>query len=123
MTNEKIFKEYALDLFYNLSYDKIINVRYTLASFISIIWNKNKKEYEWIKSNEKMIEIIYKLKNDNGNEVKKCFDNIEINMDLIKEKGKILEEKNVNFKFINEFNDFKKLFDYVPILGKSWLKK
>ena len=43
-------------------------------------------------------------------------------MDLIEDKEKILEEKKVNFKFINEFSEFKKLFDYVPILGKSWIK-
>ena len=122
MINEKIFKEYALDLFYDLSYDKIINVRYTLASFINTIWNKNKKEYEWIRSNKKIIEIIYRLKNDNGNEVNKCVEKIDINMDLIENKEKILEVKDVNFAFINDFSDFKKLFDYVPFLGKNWIK-
>ena len=123
MTNEKIFKEYALELFYDLSYDNIINVRYTLASFINTIWNKNKKEYEWIKSNEIIAEIIYRLKNDNGSEVKNCVEKININMDLIEDKEKVLEDNDVNIKFLNEFSEFKKLFDYVPFLGKSWIKK
>ena len=121
--NEKIFMEYAYELFNELSYDTIVNVRYTLAYFINMIWNHNKKEYEWIKQNGKIIEIIYRLKNDKEIDVKRCVEKIDINMDKIENKDKILESKIVNTKFNNEFQEFKKIFDYVPFLGKSWIKK
>ena len=121
--NEKIFKEYVLELFNDLSYDTVVNVRYTLAFFISMIWNKNKKEYEWIKSDEIILEIIYRLKNDKENEIKKFMEKIEINMDKINDKEKALKSKEVNQKFINEFNDFQVMFKYMPFLGKSFIKK
>ena len=122
ITNEKIFKEYGLDLLNDLSYDKINNTRYTLSKFLSYIWNKNKKEYEWIKNDEKIIEIIFRLKNDKENEIKKCVENIEINTDKI-DSQKVLEKINVNDKFINEFKDFKDIFNYESFLGKTWLNK
>ena len=122
ITNEKIFKEYAYNLLNDLSYDKINNTRYTLSKFLSYIWNKNKKEYEWIKNDEKIIEIIFRLKNDKENEIKKCVENIEINTDKI-DSQKVLEKINVNDKFINEFKDFKDIFNYESFLGKTWLNK
>ena len=121
--NEKIFKEYVLELFNDLSYDTVVNVRYTLAFFISMIWNKNKKEYEWIKSDEIILEIIFRLKNDKENEIKKFMEKIEINMDKINDKEKPLKSKDVNQKFINEFNDFQVMFKYMPFLGKAFIKK
>ena len=121
-TNETIFKEYGYNLLKDLSYDKVINTRYTLSSFLSKIWAKNKKEYDWIKDDEKIIEIIYRLKNDKESEVKKCVENIEINMDKI-DKQKVLEKINVNDKFINEFKDFKDIFQFEPFLGKTWIKE
>ena len=121
-TNETIFKEYGYNLLKDLSYDKVINTRYTLSSFLSKIWGKNKKEYDWIKNDEKIIEIIYRLKNDKESEVKKCVENIEINMDKI-DKQKVLEKINVNDKFINEFKDFKDIFQFEPFLGKTWIKE
>ena len=122
ITKEKIFKEYGLDLLNDLSFDKINNTRYTLSKFLSYIWNKNKKEYEWIKNDEKIIEIIFRLKNDKENEIKKCVENIEINTDKI-DSQKVLEKINVNDKFINEFKDFKDIFNYESFLGKTWLNK
>ena len=121
--NEKIFMEYAYELFHDLSYDKIVNVRYTLASFINNIWNKNIKEHEWIKQNNKIIKIIYKLKNDKENDVKRCLEKIDINIYNIKEKEIDLDNKDVNKSFINEFQEFKKMFDYIPFLGNNWIKK
>ena len=121
-TNETIFKEYGYNLLKDLSYDKVINTRYTLSSFLSKIWGKNKKEYDWIKNDEKIIEIIYRLKNDKESEVKKCVENIEINMDKI-DKQKVLEKINVNDKFINEFKDFKDIFQFEPFLGNTWIKE
>ena len=52
----------------------------------------------------------------------KCLEKIDINEENIEDKEKVLEVKEVNSKFINEFQDFKKIFDYVPFLGKSWTK-
>ena len=123
ISNEKVFKNFAYNMFNDLSYDKVVNVRYTLGSFINSIWNKNKKEYEWIKNNNEIIEIIYRLKNDKDDEIKKCLENIEINVNNLKDKDNILKLKEVNKGFTSEFQDFKKIFDYVPVLGKNWIKK
>ena len=123
ITNEKVFMEYAFDFFNNLSYDKVMNVRYTLSSFIAKIWNKKKSEYEWIKTNEKMIEIVYRLQNDKEFEIKKCLEKIEIDSEKIKNKNEALDIKDVNKIFKNEFKELKTIFDYTPILNKSWLKK
>ena len=123
LTNQKIFKEYAYELFKDLSYDKIVNVRFTLAIFMNKIWNSNKKEYGWIKKDEQMIEIIYRLKNDKEKDIKKLMKNIEIDSNKIKNKDKLLKSKYVNDYFVNEFKDFKKMFDFVPFLGKNWLNK
>ena len=117
-----MYKKYGLDLLNDLSYDKVVNTRYTLSNFIKEIWNKNKKEYDWIKNNEKILEIIYRLKNDKENEVKMCLENIEINKDKIDIK-KTLEKININDKFINEFKEFKSTFGFTPILGKPWIKE
>ena len=121
--NKKIFIEYVYELFNNLSYDKVFNVRYTLALFINMIWNKNKNEYEWFKKDEKIIEIIYRLKNDKEIEIKNLMEKIEIDVNKIKNKENILKIKDVNKNFVNEFKDFKQMFDYVPILGKTWINK
>ena len=67
--------------------------------------------------------IIYRLKNDKENEIKKFMEKIEINMDKINDKEKALKLKEVNQKFINEFNDFQVMFKYMPFLGKSFIKK
>ena len=123
MTNEQIFNEYAFDLFNDLSYDNIVNTRISLGSFISKMWSKNKKEYEWIKKDKNIINIIYRLKNDKEIDVKKSVEKIEINIDNIKDKKKALESKKVNKKFINEFKEFKKMFNYEAFLGKTRLKK
>ena len=121
LTNEKIFKEYGFNLLNDLSYDKVINTRYTLSHFLSNIWNKNKDEYNWIKNDEKMIEIIYRLKNDNENEVKKCLENIDINLKI--DEKKVLEKITVNDKFIDEFKNLKDIFGFEPFLGKTWIKE
>ena len=59
MTNEQVFKKYAFNLFNDLSYDKIVNTRISLGTFISKIWNKNKKEYDWIKKDKNILKIRY----------------------------------------------------------------
>ena len=122
ITNEEVFKKYGYDLLNDLSYDKIVNTRYTLSNFLKIIWNKNKTEYNWIKNDPKIFEIIYRLKNDNENEVKTCLINIDINFDKIDIK-KTLEKIKVNDKFVDEFKDFKNIFGFLPNLGKVWVKE
>ena len=122
ITNEEVFKKYGYDLLNDLSYDKIVNTRYTLSNFLKIIWNKNKTEYNWIKNDSKIFEIIYRLKNDNENEVKTCLVNIDLNCDKIDVK-KNLEKIKVNDKFVDEFKDFKNIFGFLPNLGKVWVKE
>ena len=119
MTNEKVFKKYAFDLFNDLSYDKIVNTRISLGSFISKIWNKNKKEYEWIKKDKNILNIIYRLKNDKENDVKKTVEKIKINTKDVEDKEEVLAPKKVNKKFKNEFKEFKKMFNYDAFLGKK----
>ena len=122
ITNEEIFNKYGYHLLNDLSFDKVVNTRYTLSNFLNNIWNKNKKEYDWIKKDKKITEIIYRLKNDKEDEIKKCVEKIELNNDKI-DAEKVLEIIKVNDKFINEFKGFKDLFQFEPFLGKDWIKK
>ena len=69
------------------------------------------------------MNIIYRLKNDKENDVKKTVEKIDINIDDIKDKEKVLESKAVNKNFKNEFKEFKIMFNYNAFLGKTWLKK
>ena len=70
-----------------------------------------------------MIEIVYRLQNDKENEIKKCLEKIEIDSDKIKNKKNEFEKKDVNKNFKSEFKELKKIFDYSPFLGKSWIKQ
>ena len=115
---EKIFMEMVFELIENLSYDKIVNVRITLGKFLNKIWQKKQAQYTWIKTNKKMLEIIYRLKNDEIQDVNKTLS--EINNDDIK-KGldykdytEIITKKDVNKEFDNKFEDMKVLLGVSP---------
>ena len=120
MEDEKICMEMAFELIENLSYDKIINVRITLGKFLEKIWNKKQAQYNWIKSNKKMLEIIYRLKHDEIQDVNNTL--VGINDEELKkglnyeDYSEILVLKNVNDEFDNKFEDLKILFGYSPAI-------
>ena len=115
---EKIFMEMVFELLENLSYDKIVNVRITLGNFLAKIWKKKQAQYTWIKTNKKMLEIIYRLKNDEINDVNATLR--DINNDDIKKElnyndySEIMAKKDVNKEFDNKFEDMKVLLGFSP---------
>ena len=123
MIDKIIFSNYAFNLLNDLSYDKVVNVRISLGIFIDKIWNNEQEEYGWIKNDKRILEIIFRLKNDKENDVKKSVEKIQINEDVIENKDEALKIIEVNNKFTNEFQEFKKIFNLEVYLGKKWLPK
>ena len=120
MEDETVFMEMIFDLIENLSYDKVINVRITLGSFLQKIWNKKQAQYKWVKTNKKMLELIYRLKNDESPDVNMTLK--EINIDDVK-KGltgsnlnDILLKKDINKEFDNKFEELKSLMGFTPTI-------
>ena len=115
---EKIFMEMVFELIENLSYDKIVNVRITLGNFLTKIWKKKQAQYTWIKTNKKMLEIIYRLKNDEINDVNETLrdiNNDDIKKELnYKDYSEIMAKKDVNKEFDNKFEDMKVLLGFSP---------
>jgi len=118
--DEKLFMEMAFELIENLSYDKVINVRITLGNFLMKMWNKKQAQYNWIKTNKKMLEIIYRVKNDEAKDVSNTLK--DINADDIKkglnykDYSEILVKKEVNKEFDNKFEEMKSLLGFSPTI-------
>ena len=118
--DEKLFMEMAFELIENLSYDKVINVRITLGNFLMKMWNKKQAQYNWIKTNKKMLEIIYRVKNDEAKDVSNTLK--DINADDIKkglnykDYSEILVKKEVNKEFDNKFEEMKSLLGFSPAI-------
>ena len=113
--DEKIFIEFVFKDFQNISYDKVSNVRVTLSKFLSKKWNKDKEEIKWIKNNNEMLEIIYRLKNDKDDDVKDYLKNVDIgNIDTINNENN--EISDVNKKFTCTCEEMKNIFNFVPKL-------
>ena len=118
--DETLFMEMTYEFIEDLSYDKIVNVRVTLGKFWNKAWNKKQAPFRWIKTNKKILEIIYRLKNDESNEVRETLKNINIE-DIKKELkyddyNKIILYKNVNETFTNKGEDIKVLLGFTPNL-------
>ena len=60
--NEEVYKKYFAECLLKLAYDKVINVRISLAKFIYKLVKKNK--YEWIKKDETIRKIATVLRKD-----------------------------------------------------------
>lgn len=118
--DEKLFMEMAFELIENLSYDKVINVRITLGNFLMKMWNKKQAQYNWIKTNKKILEIIYRVKNDEAKDVSNTLK--DINVDDIKkglnykDYSEILVKKEVNKEFDNKFEEMKSLLGFSPAI-------
>jgi hypothetical protein len=118
--DENLFMEITYELIEDLSYDNIINVRITLAMFLNKLWNKKQGPFKWIKTNKKLLEMIYRLKNDEKDDVKNSLK--DINIDDVKKElnyedySKIMVHKNVNETFNNKCEELKVLLGFVPNL-------
>ena len=114
--DEKIFMENILSDFKNASYDKVSNVRITLSKFLNKKWKSKKEKEKWIRTNETLINIIYRLKNDKDKEVKDSLNKVdinEINKDVINE-DKNSELNDVNHAFTCRFEEMKNIFNFIP---------
>ena len=116
--DENLFMEMVYELIEDLSYDNIINVRITLGNFLNKSWNKKQAPFRWIKTNKKMLEIIYRLKNDKFKDVSNTLKDIsienikkELNYD---DYNKIMIHKDVNKSFDNKCEDMKVLLGFTP---------
>ena len=122
--DETLFMEITYELIEDLSYDNIMNVRVTLGNFFNKAWTKKQAPFRWIKTNKKMLEMIYRLKNDKIDEVKNTLKDINIE-DVKKELNyddysKIMIPKNVNENFNNKGEEIKVLLGFTPnIYGKK----
>ena len=118
--DESIFLDTTIDLIEDLSYDNISNVKITLGQFLSKVWEKKQATFRWIHTNKRMLEIIYRLKNDEENEVKNCLNNIKL--DDVKaglkydDYSKINMKKNVNETFTSTCEEVNALFGFTPIV-------
>ena len=118
--DESLFMEITYELIEDLSYDNISNVRVTLGNFLNKGWNKKQAPFRWIKTNKKILEIIYRLKNDEIDEVKNSLKDINIE-DVKKELNyedysKLMVHKNVNETFNNKCDDLTVLLGFTPNL-------
>jgi hypothetical protein len=118
--DESLFMEMTYELVEDLSYDNILNVRITLGNFLNKGWNKKQGPFQWIKKNKKILEMIYRLKNDEFDEVKNSLKDINIE-DVKKELNyedytKIMGHKNVNETFTNKCDELKVLLGFTPDL-------
>ena len=120
--DENLFMEMTFEFINDLSYDKIMNVRFTLGNFLDKCWNKKQAPFKWIKTNKKILEIIYRLKNDEFDEVKNTLKNI--NIEEIKkglnydDYNKIMVHRNVNDNFNNKFEEMKVLLGFSPTISR-----
>jgi hypothetical protein len=127
--DENLLNNNIIDFLEDLSFDKISNVRITLGNFIYKMWIKSEKDekYSFFKKHNKILKIIYRLKNDTDFDVRKTVDKIELQylVKMIKDhqSEKIILKKNVNINFNNKFEDIKTIFGFSPsCLGISWIK-
>ena len=116
--NENILNNIIINYLEDLSFDKIINVKITLGLFIHKSWIKSEGKYSFFRKNNKILEIMYRLKNDNDFDVRKTMENIDSKL-LVKEienfnLQRILCKKDVNTKFTNNFEDIQDIFGFNP---------
>ena len=117
--------EIIFPLLYDLSFDKIDNVRMTLSKILNKIIKKNKDEHKWILNNKDMKEIIFRLKNDKVKEVRDFIKDVELKEDYsnIKIEHNIVDK--INEKFIDKMDVIQDVYKINPVsLGSDlWLHK
>ncbi len=110
---------------YDLSFDKIDNVRMTLSKILNKIIKKNKDENKWILNNKDMKEIIFRLKNVKCKEVRDFIKDVEMNEDYSNVDINQERVDKMNEKFDNKMNVIYDIYKINPVsLGSdAWLHK
>ena len=124
--DENLLNNNIINLLEDLSYDKVPNVKITLGNFIYKTWKKSEcnEKYSFLKKNNKILEIMYRLKCDKDIDVRKTIEKIDLeffhkNIDNFNREN-ILNKKDVNIKFNNNCNEIKAIFGFSPTtLGVS----
>ena len=118
--DENLLNNILINLLEDLSFDRVINVKVTLGNFIYKSWIKagENDKYSFIKNNNKILEMIYRLKNDCDFDVRKTIEKID-SQQLCKEikdfnLKRILNKKDVNTGFTNAFEEIKIIFGFSP---------
>ena len=92
---EDVYKMYIKDYLYDLAFDKVVNVRITLARFVGKVIKETK--VKWVKEDETIKKIVKVLKMDKKKEVNKEVEGVDVNVE-----GVTVEEgRNVNEMFGN----------------------
>jgi hypothetical protein len=115
-----------INLLETISYDEVANVKITLGNLLYKIWIKSEKneKYSFFKKNNKILEIMYRLKNDLDRDVRKTIQNIDSkyfvqNIQNFSSEN-ILKKKNVNSGFNDKCDEIKNIFGFSPpLLGAS----
>ena len=124
--DENLLNNNIINLLEDLSYDKVANVKIILGNFIYKNWIKSESDekYSFFKKNNKILEIMYRLKNDKDFDVRKTMQKIELqffvqNINNFNSEN-ILRKKDVNIKFNNNCDEIKEIFGFSPdILGNN----
>ena len=124
--DENLINGDIINLVENISYDEVANVKITLGNLLYKIWIKSEKneKYYFFKKNNKILEIMYRLKNDLDRDVRKTIQNIDSkyfvqNIQNFSSEN-ILKKKNVNSGFNNNCDEIKNIFGFSPpLLGAS----
>ena len=124
--DENLINSNIINLLENISYDDVANVKITLGNLLYKIWIKSEKneKYSFFKKNNKILEIMYRLKNDLDRDVRKTIQNIDSkyfvqNIQNFSSEN-ILKKKNVNSEFNDNCEEIKNIFGFSPpLLGTS----
>ena len=126
--DENLLNNNIINFLEDLSFDKVVNVKITLGNCIYKAWIKSEKDekYSFFKNNNKILEIIYRLKNDYDSDVRKTLEKLDLQIIIKNIKNfkldKIMIKKDVNNTFNNKFEDIKNIFGFYPnCLGVSWI--
>ena len=114
---EQLFKEFLLDMFIDLTFDKVVNVRFTCAKILT----KGIAKYEWMKNDDNIQSIVKMFKEQRESKVlREMMEHVEV-----KEGAAIIDKRNnVNTKFNRKMELIAQMFKFTSTsLGNSlWLK-
>ena len=112
---EDVFKKYIAEYLYDLAFDKVSNVRITLARFIGKVLRET--NVAWVKQDETIKKIVKVLKMEKKKEINKELEGVDVDV-----KDVIVDEvRNVNDKFDNHMEFINSEFGIsqnIPIKSK-----
>ena len=112
---QDVYHKYIAEYLYDLAFDKVANVRITLAKFIGKVLRETK--IAWVKEDETIKKIVAVLKRESKREINKELEGIDIDISNIN----VDEVMNVNDKFGNHMEFINSEFNIsqnIPLKSK-----